>query len=142
MNVKYLDNRTCWEVEQILEKLGYTFIHKLPTELYQEIKNKSEKNMNKKYMNISRKTIVVIATLHSLYWADTLEEHKELENIFIQNEKKYQEELRKKLTEDIFVKQKTHKANIEEKVNNKLIVPKEEKWYERIWKRIKKFIHK
>ena len=82
-----------------------------------------------------------ILTLFSRdYWCSE-EEKKKLENILNENERKYQEELRKEYNPDVFAKS-TNIEVIDKETSNMPAVIVELKWYEKVLEKIKKWLAK
>lgn len=83
----------------------------------------------------------MIALFHLNYWCNSEEEKKELEELFKDNEEKYQIEIRKKYNpDDIFKKKKELPIKkIEE--SSIAILPKE-KWYKKLLNIIKNLFKK
>ena len=103
------------EVYAILNTLGKKYISKLPLNLYQMIKEENDDKYNPKYnstialkqQNIKKETLLIIALLHLNYWCGSQEEKTELRKIFMENEIRYQTELKEKYSPDkIFKKEK------------------------------------
>jgi hypothetical protein len=142
MKTQQLDDRICWEVLQILNLLGNTYIERLPESIYEEIKRKSSKNKNLTNSNISREAIVIIATMHSNFWVDSEEERKELDDIFKINQEKYQNDISEKYNTNIFDNTKKKKNLEETREEQQLIIKPKEKWYYKLWIKIKKIIRR
>jgi hypothetical protein len=142
MKTQQLDDRICWEVLQILNLLGNTYIERLPESIYEEIKRKSSKNKNLTNSNISREAIVIIATMHSNFWVDSEEERKELDDIFKMNQEKYQNDISEKYNTNIFDNKKKKKNLEEQREEQQLIIKPKEKWYYKLWIKIKKIIRR
>ncbi len=117
-NINY--TRAYTEVNCLLNYLPQSYIDKLPKKLIQLIQNQSSKqynidiDTNKSLLdqNFSKETRDLIAVLKYNYWS-TEEEKKHLEEIFYNNENKYQEELREKYNLDNLFKEKKEEAVIE-----------------------------
>ena len=82
------------EVYSILNMLGETYIIKIPSKLYQMIKEEKLNEYNPKYdstlaleqPNIKNETLSMIALFHLNYWCDSQEEKQELKDLFNENE--------------------------------------------------------
>lgn len=95
---------------------------------------------------LKRETKIILALIYRDYFCNDSEK-KELDEQFLVNERKYQEELQEKYSVDnIFndnnnkeVLQKSYSINVEDVVEEKLdlLEYEEEKWYQKIFKRIK-----
>lgn len=102
------------EVYQVLNLLGNEYIDKLPKSLFNMLEEKRNINYEPKYIediplnkqDIKRETLSIIALLHLNYWCENLNEKNELNQMFKNNEDRYQDGLRKKYNPDnIFKKQ-------------------------------------
>ena len=103
--------------------------------------------------NLSKETTALIAMLTLNYWCDTEEEKRELTEIYKENEKLYQEQVREKYNPDnIFVNQNTSEE-LEISTNNEQIVDNIESnsfnlpldyqafpWYKKIFTKVRNFI--
>ena len=139
--------------KEVLEIIKY-----LPKEEYERIPKEKieffEKNCDKEYnfiFNISktleeqeflRETNAIIVTLFRDYFATDTQKEK-LERILVENEQKYQEELRKKYNpDDIFKKQeKVYQKPIENE-DIQMIEVKEENMLQKIFNKIINWIKK
>lgn len=102
------------EVYQVLNLLGNEYVDKLPKSLFNMLEEKRNINYETKYtkdlplnkQNIKKETLSIIALLHLNYWCENLNEKNELNQMFKNNEDRYQNELKKKYdSNDIFKKQ-------------------------------------
>lgn len=130
------------EVYSVLELLGEEYINRIPESLYTMIKNnvmnskglkyKSLKDINKN--NIQKKSLAMIALLHTNYWLESQREKDELNKIFADNFIKNEEERRKKFNPDnIF----NNNLKIEAKKEVDIIVYKEPSLWKKIIGKIK-----
>jgi len=123
------------EVDSVLNMLGENYIKRIPSRLYQMIQDSKWKEYNPQYVaNISlekqpikKESLSMIALLHLNYWCDSEEEKKQLEQIFQENEEKYQIELREKYNPDNLFKKKQPSEEVVAVVEKQ-----EEKWYQKI----------
>lgn len=137
------------EVYSVLQLLGQEYINKLPKELYKQIQEERLENYNPQYTekifetveNISQESIAMLALLYLNYWCSSEEEKQELQKMFNENEKKYQEELREKYNPENIFKQKTTEPQKEEQQETALIVYKEN-FIQKIWNKIKNLLWK
>lgn len=138
--------RAYTELNCLLEYLPKNYYSKIPPKFIELIKSKShdkykivvnpEKNLNEH--NISRKTRVLLAILKYNYWCESDSDREELRNIFNENEKKYQEELREKYNpNNIFKKNSTD----EEDKQPKDLIEYKESVFKKILDRILNFFH-
>lgn len=121
------------ELYAILQVLGNEYINKLPIKLYDIIENKRNYDYTPKYndevdfnkQGVKRETISVLALLYLNYWCESEEEKNKLNNYFIENEKKYQKELREKYDPDKIFDNNLFSNNSEKIIeNNSLAVVK------------------
>lgn len=96
------------ELLEILSFMDESYIKKVPKKLMaifeanasSEYENHINQNQPLEEQEISEKTTALIAMLTVQYWCETKEQKQELLNLFKENEKKYQEELREKYNPD------------------------------------------
>lgn len=105
------------EVNMFLELIGEEMSNQIPLKLRKFFKREMDKNyiptidtkIPIKEQRLKRKTIAIIAGLNLQYWCQDEKRKKELLEVYSNNEKKYQEELREKYNpDDVF---KTEKNN-------------------------------
>lgn len=132
------------EVYSILDLLGDKYIKRLPKNLYNLIKNEKLSTYNPKYnvtiplyeQNVKKESLSMIALFHLNYWCESDIDKEELREIFAQNEKCYQEEIREKYNPDnIF------KKNEKSKENNVAMIEYKESIITKIFNKIKKFFN-
>ena len=143
------------EAYTILETLGDNYINKLPKDLYEFIRNESEKydrfilDKTKKISNqISEDTIAFIAYLNLNYWC-TENEKNELIKIYKENDLKEEEKKKEKYNIDNIFENNLNK-NVSEKeitledskTTNELIKYEEEKWYKKLFEKVSILIKK
>lgn len=135
------------EVYSILNLLGKDYIEKIPKSLYSLIEEKSGKKIDPKYKNLAdlnpnnveKSAISMIALIHLNYWCDTESEKNELKNIFLENQRRNEEEKRKKYNPDnIFKKDE----NDIEKMKQLVKVEEKESFLTKIIQKIKGFFYK
>ena len=138
------------EVYQILNMLGNDYIDKLPTSLYNMLKEKRNIDYNPKYIidtplneqNIKKESISVVALLHLNYWCEDEEEKLELKKILKDNEDKHQQELREKYNpDDIFEKNRKEKSIEFVRETEVALVEYKETVIKRIINKIKKIFY-
>lgn len=149
MNVKTKEMYS--EVYSILNMLGNDYISKLPGSLVTMINEERLKTYEPKYepdisldkQKLQRDTIAMIALLHLNYWCDSNEEKENLKELFKDNEKKYQAELREKYNSDnIFKKKENNKYVENDNEKNKSMIQYKETIFKRIMKKIMSIFHK
>ena len=92
---------------------------------------------------LNSKTLALLAMLNLNYWCETEEEKQELIKRYTENERKYQEELRKKYnTDNIF--QKNNRENKQEEITEEQValVEHKESIIRRLINKIKSIFHR
>lgn len=85
--------------------------------------------------NLMQETLTLIAMLNLKYWCKDEQEKEKLKSIYSENERKYQEELRKKYNPDnIFNNRKNIEEKKEEQFNSIAMVEYKESIFEKIKK--------
>lgn len=135
------------EVYSILNLLGESYIAKLPTSLFNMIREEKRQDYNPKYdlktnlgqQNIKRETLAMIALLHFNYWCDSEEEKNKLKEIFKTNEEKYQAEIKEKYNPDnLFKNRKQTTTEQSQPVQDDVaLVPVKETFITKIIKKLK-----
>jgi len=117
------------EVDMILGQMEKEYVNKIPSKLRNLFKEQKKKDylpdikadvplVEQKLM---RKTIAILAMLNLNYWCEDEEEKQDLIQIYSENDKKREEELREKYNpDDLFkkVNKDTETTNIETSENN------------------------
>ena len=143
------------EINEILKYMPKEEVEKIPSKLREFFKEVSSKdyvtNINPDLpldeQNIKEKTKDIIALIYRNYWCSE-EERKELDQKLIENDKKFEEELREKYNPDNIFKNnvtttKKEEPEIkEEKIEQSLVVQETEKWYQRFLNMIKRWFGK
>lgn len=130
------------EVYQVLNLLGNEYINKLPKSLFNMLEEKRNINYEPKYtedlplnkQNIKKETISIIALLHLNYWCENASEKSELNQMFKNNEDRYQDELRKKYDPDNIFKKHVQENIIKNEVS---LVEYKESIFKRLINKIK-----
>ena len=139
------------EVYGILNILGKNYIEKLPSNLYNMIKQEKANEYNPQYdssialeqQNIKRESLSMIALFHLNYWCDSQDEKNKLKELFENNEIKYQTELREKYNSDnLFKNRQKLVQNDYAKENTKAMVKYKESIFRRIINEIKRVFHR
>lgn len=146
-NINYIKAYT--EVNCLLEYLPQSYIDKLPKKLIELIQNQSNKqyniniDTNKSLLeqNFSKKAKDLIAVIKYNYWS-TNEEKQQLQQIFYDNENKYQKELSEKYDLNNIFKKKESKMEMPQIENNVQMVVYKENIFIRIFNKIKNLIKK
>ena len=99
------------EVDAFLDIIDEKYKNKIPIKLRNLFTENKDTNYNPVYhanipiekQNIKKETIAMLGLLHLNYWCETEDEKNELRNIFLDNQKKYEEKINKKYNlDDLF----------------------------------------
>lgn len=143
------------EINEIFKYLPKEEVEKIPSKLREFFKEVSSKdyvtNINPDLpldeQNIKEKTKDIIALIYRNYWCSE-EERKELDQKLIENDKKFEEELREKYNPDNIFKNnvtttKKEESEVkEEKIEQSLVPQETGKWYQRFLDMVKKWFKK
>lgn len=143
------------EINEILKYMPKEEVEKIPSKLREFFKEVASKdyvtNINPDLpldkQQIKEKTKDIIALIYRNYWC-TEEERKELDQKLIENDRKFEEELREKYNPDNIFKnnvtttKKEEPEEKEEKIEQSLVVQETEKWYQRFLNMIKRWFKK
>ena len=139
------------EVNMFLELIGEEMSNQIPLKLRKFFKREMDKNyiptidtkIPIKEQRLKRKTIAIIAGLNLQYWCKDEERKKELLEVYSNNEKKYQQELREKYNPDNIFKKCTQENTIEEKniENEFALVEYKESIFKKLINKIKNIFH-
>ena len=149
MNVKTKEMYS--EVYSILNMLGNDYISKLPRSLITMINEERLKTYEPKYeldisldkQKLQRDTMAMIALFHLNYWCDLNEEKENLKELFKDNEKKYQAQIREKYNPDnIFKKKENNKYVESDNEKDMYMIQYKETFFKRIMKKIMNIFHK
>lgn len=137
------------EIDAFLDIIPESERNKIPNKLRIMFKEEKLHEYNPKYntskpiekQNMQRETVAMIGLLHLNYWCKTEEEKQELRNIFVENENKYEQELREKHNPDnIFKNRKYNTEN--SKLNEIFEQVAMTEYKEPFCKKILNFIHR
>ena len=143
------------EINEILKYLPKEEVEKIPSKLREFFKEVESKdyvtNINPDLpldeQNIKEKTKDIIALIYRNYWCSE-EERKELDQKLIENDRKFEEELREKYNPDNIFKNnvtttKKEESEVKEAKIEQSLVPQETgKWYQRFLDMVKKWFKK
>lgn len=143
------------EMNEILKYMPDEEIEKIPSKLrefFKEVESKDyvtniNPNMPLDKQQIKEKTKDIIALIYRNYWCSE-EERKELDQKLIENDKKFEEELREKYNPDNIFKNnvtttKKEESEVKEAKIEQSLVPQETgKWYQRFLDMVKKWFKK
>lgn len=137
------------EIDEFIELLTVEEQNEIPKKLRNFFKEQKDNQYVKKInpnipikeQNLLEETLALIAMLNLQYWCKDEQEKERLKNIYAENERKYQEELREKYNPDNLFKNKQNivEENIEETA---MIEYKEDTFFSKIKKWIKKILNK
>lgn len=140
------------EVDMILEQMEEEYVNKVPNELKKLFKEQKRKDYLPEIridiplaeQNLMRKTIAILAMLNLNYWCEDEKEKQDLIQMYAENDRKREEELREKYNPDNLFKKKD--IEIEEITKNneskELVKYKEENFLKRILRKIVSFFKK
>lgn len=143
------------EINEILKYMPNEEIEKIPSKLREFFKEVASKdyvtNINPDLpldeQQIKEKTKDIIALIYRNYWCSE-EERKELDQKLIENDRKFEEELREKYNPGNIFKNNvttTKKEELEvkeEKIEQSLVPQETEKWYQRFLDMVKRWFKK
>ena len=143
------------EINEIFKYLPKEEVEKIPSKLREFFKEVSSKdyvtNINPNIpldkQQIKEKTKDIIALIYRNYWCSE-EERKELDQKLIENDRKFEEELREKYNPDNIFKNnvtttKKEESEVKEAKIEQSLVPQEtEKWYQRFLDMVKRWFKK
>lgn len=141
------------EVDAFLDIIDEKYKNKIPIKLRNLFKENKDKDYNPVYdanipieeQNIKKETIAMIGLLHLNYWCETEDEKNELRNIFLENQKKYEEKINKKYNlDDLFknVSEKKSKDDTEKIEEPKYMVEYNKPFYVKIMNFFRKLFSK
>lgn len=141
------------EVDAFLNIIDEKYKNKIPAKLrnlYKENKDKSytpvyDASIPIEKQSIRKETIAMIALLHLNYWCDTEDEKKELRNLFLENEKKYEKIKNEKYNPDNLFKnvfENKQKETEEKDEQPKCMIEYKEHFYTKIMNFLKKLFSK
>lgn len=143
------------EINEILKYMPDEELKKIPSKLRDFFKEVASKdyvtNINPDLpldkQQIKEKTKDIIALIYRNYWCSE-EERKELDQKIIENDRKFEEELREKYNPDNIFKnnvtttKKEEPEVKEEKIEQSLVPQQTEKWYQRFLDMVKRWFKK
>ena len=131
------------EVDAILEMMEEKYVNKVPSQLRKLFKEQKDKKYEPKIyaniplteQNLKRKTIVILAMLNLNYWCEDEKEKQDLIQMYCENDRKREEELREKYNPDNLFKKKSTEDE-ENTVCKDLVEYKEENFLKKILRKI------
>lgn len=150
MSVSVKTRQAYSEIDEFLGLLTVEEQNQIPKKLREFFKKEKDSNYVKninpnipiKEQNLLEETLAIIALLNLQYWCKDEHEKERLKRIYINNENKYQSELREKYNlETMFKKKENEKVNVrDDTLNNneqQMVVYKEsafKKFFAKIFK--------
>lgn len=138
------------ETSEVLKYFDKSILEKIP----QKLRDKIQENKNCAYhfqydksktlveQEIMQETKDLISAIYLMYCCDG-EERQQLMNICKENERKKLEELNQNYdASGLFKNIEENTGNIENIANNKIAVIGEEKWYQKLYTKIKSFVNR
>lgn len=134
------------EVDIILEQMEEEYVNKVPSELRKLFKEQKRMDYSPEIkadvpladQNLMRKTIAILAMLNLNYWCEDEKEKQDLIQMYSENDRKREEELREKYNPDnLFKKKDIEVEEVTENTDNKeLTVYKKENFFKMILRKI------
>lgn len=143
MSVSIKTRQAYSEIDEFIGLLTVAEQNEIPQKLRNFFKEQKDKNYVKninpnipiKEQNLLEETLALIAMLNLQYWCKDEKEKERLKNVYADNERKYQEELREKYNPDNLFKNK--QRAVEEKIEETAMIEYKEI---SLFTKIKKFI--
>lgn len=134
------------EVDIILEQMEEEYVNKVPSELRKLFKEQKRMDYSPEIkadvpladQNLMRKTIAILAMLNLNYWCEDEKEKQDLIQMYSENDRKREEELREKYNPDnLFKKKDIEVEEVTENTESKeLIEYKKENFFKMILRKI------
>ena len=143
MSVSIKTRQAYSEIDEFIGLLTVAEQNEIPQKLRNFFKEQKDKNYVKninpnipiKEQNLLEETLALIAMLNLQYWCKDEKEKERLKNVYADNERKYQEELKEKYNPDNLFKNK--QRAVEEKIEETAMIEYKEI---SLFTKIKKFI--
>lgn len=137
------------EINEILGYLPEEYVEKIPVKLrefFDKVRKQDYVSNIDPYKTLDEqdlkpKTKTLITVLYRNYWCNE-EERAELDKILIENDKKYEEELREKYNPDNIFKKKDKDEEIKEVEETSLAVYNNKMWYQKAFEFISNIFKK
>ena len=128
MSVSIKTRQAYSEIDEFIGLLTVAEQNEIPQKLRNFFKEQKDKNYVKninpnipiKEQNLLEETLALIAMLNLQYWCKDEKEKERLKNVYADNERKYQEELREKYNPDNLFKNK--QRAVEEKIEETAMI--------------------
>lgn len=133
------------EVDTVLNLMDKKYLNEIPSKLRELFKKEKSKDYIKeivadkplKEQNLKEETLSILAVLNYNYWCKDEAHKKELLELYSENERKYQEELKEKYNSDNLFKNKETKKQSQVVQNDVALVPVKEKFFTKFIKKLK-----
>lgn len=144
MNIKYQNALS--EVQEILKETDEELLEKVPSSIRQFIKENRNEEYNVQIdgtksleeQNILPETQAILALIYRSYWATPEEKEEFAKQDAIELGKEHQKR-NEIYTNDIFKNRKSKPKELNNQTENivtDLVAVKEEKWYQKVWKKV------
>lgn len=144
MNIKYQNALS--EVQEILKETDEELLEKVPSSIRQFIKENRNEEYNVQIdgtksleeQNILPETQAILALIYRSYWATPEEKEEFAKQDAIELVKEHQKR-NEIYTNDIFKNRKSKPKELNNQTENivtDLVAVKEEKWYQKVWKKV------
>ena len=145
MEISQTQRQAYSEIDEFLDLITEEEKNQIPIKLRDFFKKEKDQEYHKgidpnipiKDQNLKSETLALIALLNLQYWCKDEDEKKRLTQIYADNEKKYQDEMREKYNPDNIFKNKKEKINNE----NNQIVQYKESFIKKLITKFVKFFH-
>lgn len=133
------------EVDMILGQMEEEYVNKVPSELRKLFKEQKRMDYSPEIkadvpladQNLMRKTIAILAMLNLNYWCEDEKEKQDLIQMYSENDRKREDELRKKYNPDnLFKKDIDVEETIENTISEELVEYKKENFFKMILRKI------
>lgn len=137
------------EIDEILGYLPEEYVNKIPVKLrkfYKKAKDKEYVSKIDPYKTLDNqdmkpKTKTLLTIIYREYWCNE-KERAELDKILIENDKKYEEELREKYNPDNIFKKKQKTEKIQKIEETAMINYENKAWYKKAFNFIRNLLKK
>jgi len=140
------------EVDTVLNLMDKKYLDEIPIKLREQFSKEKSKEYIKeilvdkplKEQNLKEETLAILAVLNYNYWCKDEAHKKELLELYSENERKYQSELRKKYNPNNIFKEHIKENKIEENIseNEVALVEHKESIFKKFINKIKSIFHR
>lgn len=136
------------EIDEFLSLLKDEEINKVPKKIRDLFKEEKDKNYKKiidpnkpiKEQNLKEETLALIALLNLQYWCEDEQEKERLKEIYVKNEKLYEEAFQIEFNSDKIFKNGIEEANKD--IEEQQVIPYKESILKKMLNRLKKLFGK